>query len=322
ISHIAALIRFHHVFWDNGKGRTFQGLEVPLGSHILNLADRVAVLIDKNREILGQVNTITEKLKLQSGKMFNPELVNAFTDLAAKEYFWFEAAAPQRESIMFRGVQKSFILLDMEMLLSFTQLFSRIIDFRSRHTATHSSGVAVVAETLAGLTGFSSRECRLIRIAGYLHDLGKLSVPTEILDKAGPLTADEFNIVKRHPFYTFQLIEQIGNLGDIKGWAAYHHEKMNGTGYPYHLTDQNLSLGSRITMVADIFTALTEDRPYRKGLPTDMVFSILTDKASNNELDANLVGLLKNNFSKIDTLRLKTQQDAWKEYQSIGIEEV
>jgi HD-GYP domain-containing protein (c-di-GMP phosphodiesterase class II) len=317
LANVASIIRFHHVPWNSGKGNNFQGLEVSLYSHILHLADRISVLIDPQKEPLSQVQTIVSTIEAKEGILFVPELVEAFKALAQREYFWLEASSPSRSTLLFKGVLRTSITLDIHGLLSFARLFARIIDFRSRHTATHSSGVAAVAGRIAELIGFSEREVRDLKIAGYLHDLGKLSVPQEILDKEEPLTEDEFNIIKRHAFYTYSLLDQIESMDRINTWASYHHERLDGSGYPFHLTSSDFPLGSRIIAVADIFTALTEDRPYRAGMSDEKVLSILTDMAEENQLDPYLVELLKRYADSIGSIRRETQEAARKEYQAI-----
>lgn len=314
---VAEIIRYHHVPWSHGKGTVFNGNKVPFYSHIIHLADRVAVLINPKEEPITQAQGIIEKITAKKEKLFKTELVEIFTKLAVREYFWLEAASPSRSSMMFRGVLRASIVLDTDGLLSFAELFSKIIDFRSRHTATHSTGVAAVAEKIASIMGFSERETRDIKIAGYLHDLGKLSIPKEILDKEETLTDGEFNIIKRHAFFTFNLIDQIESMDHINTWASYHHERLDGSGYPFHLTEKTLPLGSRIIAVADIFTALTEDRPYRKGMADREVLAVIDELSDNGEIDSYIVSILKNNLAEISRLRLQAQQDAREEYQRI-----
>jgi HD-GYP domain-containing protein (c-di-GMP phosphodiesterase class II) len=314
LSNIALLVRYHHVPWNEGRGHEFKGEKVPMGSHILHLADRIDVLINKQQEILGQVKGIVERIKEFSGKMFVPELVDAFISLSPKEYFWLSVVSLSIDSILSNRFRSATIELDIENLLSLAKLFSHIIDFRSRFTAVHSSGVAATAEGLARFAGFSERECKMMRIAGYLHDLGKLAVPAEILEKPAKLTEEEFNVIRSHPFYTYRILEPISGLDLINAWASLHHERMDGTGYPFHLKGQDLSLGSIIMAVADVFTALTEDRPYRKGMTSYGVLQILREMAENSALNSYVVSLLELHFDDINSLRASAQKTSVEEY--------
>jgi len=315
LSNIALLVRYHHVPWNEGGGQEFKGKQVPMGSHLLHLADRIDVLISKQKEILGQVKGIVEMIKEFSGKMFVPELVEAFVSLAPKEYFWLGVVSPSIDSILSNRVKLATIDLSIEDLLSLTKLFSHIIDFRSRFTATHSSGVAASAEALARFAGFSERECKMMRIAGYLHDLGKLAVPTEILEKPAKLTEEEFNVIRSHTFHTYRCLEPIGGLDLINTWASFHHERIDGTGYPFHQKGQHLSLGSRIMAVADVFTAINEDRPYRKGMTRDRALQLLRQMVENTALDSDIVSLLELHFDEINSLRVAAQDVSFEEYQ-------
>lgn len=314
LSGAAAIVRFHHVPWDKGGGTEFDGESVPLGSHILQLADRVAALINRQQEILGQVEAICWKIEQQSGKMFMPKLVDAFKSIARKEYFWFDAISLSLGSILSNMVGTVKVELGLDKLLSLANMFCRVIDFRSAFTATHSSGIAASAKELARLAGFAERECQMMKVAGYLHDLGKLAVPLEILEKPAKLTKDEINIMQSHTFHTYRILESIKDFDVINAWAAYHHERLNGTGYPFHLKGDDISLGSRIMAVADVFTAVTEDRPYRKGMNSNEALKILQRMADNSALDPHIVSLLRSSFDEINSVRMAAQTAAIEEY--------
>lgn len=300
----AEIIRFHHVPWDAGAGESFEGALVPFASHVVHLADRIAVLLSCDREVLGQSPEIVRRIVEERGKKFAPALVDAFQALAHSECFWFDAVSPEIGRVLLRqhhgGARAE---LYTQQLFGVTRLFSHIIDCRCRFTANHSSGVAAVAERLAGFAGLSRQERGLIEIAGYLHDLGKLAVPASILEKPGKLTAEEFNIVRKHPYDTFRILGTVESLATIAKWAALHHESLNGCGYPFHYSGENLPLGARIMAVADIFTALSEDRPYRRGMSKGALARTLEDMARDRLLDKNLVALTTAGYATIDAVR-------------------
>lgn len=314
--HIADIVRFHHVPWNEGRGAEFRGREVPLGSHILHLADRIAVLINRRKEILGQVEGITAAIQDKTGKMFHPQLVEVYRSLAGKEAFWLDLASnnfiPSLKK--YQSLNLDDINLNMYGILDLSQFFAKIIDFRSSFTANHSSGVAASAEALARLTGFTEQECLMMKVAGFLHDLGKLAVPTEILEKPGKLNKEELNVVRSHTFYTYQTLKPITELETINKWASFHHERLDGSGYPFHLSGEQLCLGSRIMAVADVFTAITEDRPYRKGMDRNKSLKILKEMAKNLALDYSVVDVLEKNYDDINDIRSTAQETSGKEY--------
>lgn len=314
-SKIVSMIRYHHVPWNGGQGSELMEKQVPIGSYILHLADRVDVLINRQDEVLGQVQWICERIESYSKTVFMPELVKVFTRLAAKESFWFDVVFPSISQVLERKVRATSIELDLDGLLDLAKLFSRIIDFRSRFTAVHSSGVAASSEALAKFYGFSQQECQMMRIAGYLHDLGKLAVPPEILESQSKLGEDEIRVIKSHTFYTCRILETINGLDVINAWASLHHERLRGQGYPFHFQGEELSLGSRIMAVADVFTAVAEERPYRKGMGKEEALEVLKQMGETSKLDSEIVSTLALHYDEIDSIRMVAQSTASNEYE-------
>ncbi|MGD9475852.1 MAG: HD-GYP domain-containing protein [Eubacteriaceae bacterium] len=155
-----------------------------------------------------------------------------------------------------------------------SRLFSRVIDFRSPFTAVHSVGVAVVGSEIGKMCGLDQATCQKIKIAGYLHDLGKLAISNELLEKPAKLSDKEFAMVKAHVYETFILLDRVSGMEEINAIASLHHEKLDGSGYPFKMTAGQLNTEARILAIADIFTALTENRPYRKGMNREAVKAI------------------------------------------------
>lgn len=307
-SEIAPLVHFHHVPWEDGAGAEFEGESVSMGSHILHLADRIAVLIETKDEILKQVSGIVEKINQSNGRLFMPDVVDAFNRLASREYFWFDTFSPSVAWTSISDVDWESVELNDSNLSELANLFRRIIDFRSHFTSTHSSGVAAAAQAISDLAGFSKDEIKMMLIAGYLHDLGKLAVPKEILEKPGMLSGEEVGIMRHHAYYTDRILRPISVLDIIRNWGALHHERLDGSGYPFHLSEKDLSLGSKIMAVADVFVALTEDRPYRKGMGREETLSVIEKMAWNSLLDAGIVSLLKHNYNELNSVRIAAQE--------------
>lgn len=316
---VAPIIRHHHVSWPEGEAKHRPGERVPIEYFALNFADRLEVMIDPDREILAQVPEIVSYVRERSGSLFMPEVVEAFCRLAVRESFWLDIVSTNLDSILQETLANSSFSfeLSLESLLDISRLFSQIIDFRTPFTATHSSGVAIVAEALALRRGFSPQEGILMRVAGYLHDLGKLAVSPEILNKPGRLTDEEMRIIRKHTYYTYHTLKTIQGLDTVNEWASFHHETLDGGGYPFHHDGDRLPLGSRIMSVADIFTALSEDRPYRNGMQRPQVEDILQKMASDRKIDADLVATLLANYDEIDGLRRAEQQVAMRAYERV-----
>ena len=306
-SKVAKIIQYHHANYDPLKR------SIPLGSYIVHLADRISVLPDERLEILGQVPEILENIRLKKHQ-FHPDILAAFINLSKLECFWIEAFLPSANTSVLKKALFSKKIIGVDILKSFAKVLSQLIDFRTGFTATHSSGVAAVARDLAAISGFSERECKLMEIAGLLHDIGKLAVPNEILEKNGKLNKEEFNVIKKHTFYTHSILSKITGLEEVAIWASYHHERLDGNGYPFHVKGEDFSKLARIMAVADTFTALTEDRPYRLGMNKEQSMEVLFNMAKYGGIDKNLIGLANNNFFRINEIRVKAQKEERKDY--------
>ena len=302
------IVRFHHKEWQHWK----ESIENPLvfESQLLSLADYIERKIKRNCYILHQHEDVISMVESLSGSLFHPQIIDLFLTVSSREEFWLDLVSPRLYSLLlhegpFRKMEIGFS--DISLI---SELFRNIIDFRSRFTSTHSSGVAASASMLSKVFGLTETETGLMEVAGNLHDVGKLAISSSILNKPGKLTKKEMAVMKSHTYYTYSVINTIGGLQQIAEWAAYHHEKLDGSGYPFHCTASELSTGARIMMVADIFTALTEDRPYRKGMSKDGVVKILKQFSDRCLLDTRIINLLFENYEKISTYVAEKQTAA------------
>lgn len=303
----ATIVRYHHVPWADGAGQHFEGNEVPSLSHLIYLANRIAVLILNDIPIFKQVAFIEEKICAQSGKRFVPEFVEAFRHVSKQEAFWLDIMSSSLDDILREKSQLPDISLNLNGVEELARFFSNIVDTRSHFTANHSSGVAACAEELGALMGMSVTGCQEIKIAGYLHDLGKLAVPDFILEKPEKLDDEERSVIKGHTYHTYSILKKVAGLEDIVNWASFHHETLTGDGYPFHRNADQLALGSRILTVADIFTALNEDRPYRKGMCKSEVEKIFSKMTDEGRIDRSVVSVLMENFDRVNEVRVQAQ---------------
>ena len=311
----AELIKHHHAHFDKSPAG------IPIGSYIIHLADRISVMLDGQREILGQVPKIMLDID-RNRSIFHPSTLSALRRIANKEYFWIETSMLSICAVMPETMRFARKIVDLETLRGLAKVIAQIIDFRSRFTSTHSSGVAAVAAELTAISGFSKKECMLMEIAGYLHDIGKLAIPNDILEKNGALNHEEFNAMRKHSYYTYVILSKIKGFEQIAMWAAYHHEKLNGNGYPFHVKGDNFTKLARIMAVADIVTAITENRPYRLGMDSNKAIGILSDMVDSGGIDKGIVDIVRENFPRISEVRMKAQLKAQQEYSDFyGFEE-
>ncbi len=313
-SPLAAVVRESQTPWQRLKSiHADLKLTHQIGQ-IVHLADAVSLLLNDESPVLNQIGQVQQMIHCDGESEFSPELLSAFDMLCSREAIWMDMIY-RPQFFLDLITENRFITLDETVIL--TEFMSKIIDFRSPFTAMHSAGVATTAVALAELVGMSEDECKMMRIAGYLHDIGKLKIPNEILDKPGKLTDEEFNIMKEHAYYTWIILKDVGGFEQISAWAALHHEKLNGSGYPFHLGERELSLGSRIMTVADIFSALTEERPYRKSMEKERVVTILREDAQRGLLSGSVADLLIEHYDAINGRRAVESKAASKKYQEI-----
>jgi HD-GYP domain-containing protein (c-di-GMP phosphodiesterase class II) len=170
--------------------------------------------------------------------------------------------------------------------------FADIVDAKSPFTGSHSQRVAAIAERVAVQLGLPDTAVVDVRRAGLLHDLGKLGVPNIILDKPGRLEAAEFEVIRRHPELTLRILEPVPAFSAVAELAACHHERLDGRGYFRGLAAPELSIGARIVAVADVYEAITADRPYRPAMPTEAALDVL-DAEAGEHLAADVVAALR-----------------------------
>jgi len=293
----AKIVRNHHKPWKEWD-KSLDSTNVT-ESQIVNLADTVERSIKRDQYILHQVDRLKEKIAAGSGSDYHSDIVALFMDLSIREDFWLDLASPRLFSIMLHFGPFRKIEIDIKELSSLTLIFRSIIDFRSKFTATHSTGVAECAVILSKIFGFNDSEIAQIEVAGNFHDLGKLAIPNAILEKPSSLTKEEMAIIKQHPYFTYSVLNTIGGLDEIAAWAGFHHEKLDGSGYPFHISSGEISTGGKIIAVADIFTALAEDRPYREGLKRDSIEKIFSKQVVNKCLDRRIVDIMLDNYKEI-----------------------
>ncbi|MBI5409702.1 MAG: HD domain-containing protein [Nitrospirae bacterium] len=295
----ARIMRFHHMDWQDWT----EPIETPLAleSQMLHIADYLERRIDRSVYILHQNEGILADIIEHRGSYFHPDVVDLLLTVSGSEEFWLDLMSPRLYSLLLHEGPYRKLDMGIEELIRISELFRSIIDFRSRFTATHSSGVAAAASILSRIFGLTEMEIRLMEVAGNLHDLGKLVIPNGILDKPGKLDREEMAIMKSHTYFTYSVLNTIGGFREIAEWAAYHHEKLDGSGYPFHCKAGELSTGARIMMAADIFTALAEDRPYRKGMSENGIIQIMKQFQDRKLLDPRIISLLFDNYSEISS---------------------
>lgn len=291
---LAEPIRYHHDRFCGGNPSGFVGDEIPLLSRIIHIADRVEVQITKSEHIFIQRDRIMENMEIND--FFDSEIIAVLKNLSQIEYFWLNIINSDYMNSFMKNLdffeKRSFDLSDMIVI---AEIFSKIIDATSHFTATHSKNVANVTRALAIIQGFCNKEADQFYLAGLLHDLGKLAIPNEILNKPGKLSKIECEIVKQHPYYSYTILNEVDGFKNIASWVGAHHETLDGNGYPFRLNASEICLGCRILATADIYCALVESRPYGNGVSNEIALNTMDQMVKAEKIDNKIVHALRIN---------------------------
>ena len=276
-------ILYHHECADGSGpfGKTAE--ETPLGAQLIHIADITDRQMPMGSLTEADLPALRAYIEKQRERLFGGQMCDlllsvleegALTGLS--EEIFLQAAAEIPETVY-----------DADMR-ALSALFARIIDYPSPFTKKHSVGLAKKAEAMALHYGWGEETAEQLYCAGALHDIGKLLVKKEVLEKAGKLDQEEYRHIQSHAYETNRLLSRLEGLEQITQWASYHHEKLNGMGYPFGKTAEELDEKCRLLACLDIYQALTEDRPYKAGMKHHKAMSILRELAEKGELDSRI----------------------------------
>ena len=271
----ADAIRALDEHWDGaGEPLGLRGEEIPLLGRILCLAQTLEVFT----RTVGLPGALGMAMR-RRGRWFDPALVDAVLATRDDRAFWGPLEDPRAVPAVAAWEPPDRVReAGHDELDRVAEAFAQVIDAKSPYTARHSAGVARWAVAAGAVLGETTERLRDLRRAGLLHDIGKLAVSSRILDKPTRLDEAEFAVVREHPRFTQQILERVACLRDIVEPAASHHERLDGTGYHRGLAAFDLSRPARILAVADVYEALTAERPYREALPRERALEIIGEQ--------------------------------------------
>jgi len=259
----------------NGQGRP-QGLAgeaIPLYSRIALLAQVVDVF-----HTAGGRQAALDEVRGRAGGWFDPALVKVFDAVADDDAFWATLAAPDVMSAVLALEPASHVVeLDDDYLDDIAAAFGQVVDSKSPYTSGHSARVALYTDLIAETLGLAPERRRWLKRGALLHDVGKLGVSNSVLDKPGKLDAEEWAAVQAHAAYTEAILIRIGAFAELAVVSAAHHERLDGKGYPRGLTAEQITLETRIITTADIFDAITAERPYRGAIPIPKTLEMMAE---------------------------------------------
>ena len=260
--------------WD-GSGRPDHriGDDIPMGARIALTAQVADVFLNSS----GIGSAVTE-ISSRSGSWFDPEVAKAAISVLSDPWLQQRLADPGLAArVLLQSDTAGAKPLTEDLMDRIIEGFSQVIDAKSPFTNNHSRRVAAYVELASTALGYDDLERRWMRRAALLHDIGKLGVPNRILDKPGRLDDAERAVIETHPVLGQTILGKIGLFARVAHLAEAHHERLDGAGYPNRLSAAGISRDVRVLTVADIFDALSAERPYKPALPPEKVHEIMTD---------------------------------------------
>jgi HD-GYP domain-containing protein (c-di-GMP phosphodiesterase class II) len=275
--------------WDgHGKPEHLVGDAIPLYARIALLAQVVDVF-----HTTGGPSVAVAEARLRSGQWLDPGLVAVFERVAARDDFWSTLGSAELPDLVYAlEPARHSVPLDDDYLDEIAEAFGQIIDAKSHFTAGHSARVALYTDLIAEQLHLTPERRRWLRRGALLHDMGKLGVSNAVLDKPGKLDAAEWKAMRMHATYTEQILSGIAPFAELAQVAGAHHERLDGTGYPRGLAADAIAMETRIITTADIFDAISADRPYRAAVPVDQTLAMM-DKIVGTALDPRCMHALR-----------------------------
>ena len=281
-------ILYHHENADGSGAFKKKYYEVPIYARLIHFADQIDVDFNLTNVSKEKYNDIIKFIRKNADKLFEKEICDFF-----EEEFSIEKISilgqDDLSNIITKALPDINIVYSNDDIMSFANFIANIIDYKSKFTRKHSIGIAQKAATLAKYYKYSDDDISKLYLAGALHDIGKLAVDKDILEKPGKLTYDEFEKIKSHATYTYKMLKDIQGLEEVCLIASYHHEKLDGSGYPFGKKCEDLTKDQRIMEVLDIYQALIEERPYKKSMSHGEAIDILNIMARNKLIDEDIL---------------------------------
>ena len=285
------VILYHHEEADGSGPFEKKWTEVPLFARIIHFSDMLDAFCKAQKFDEDVFNKAVHFIEKNKDKRFDSEVTKMFFDAFDKEEF-SRLGDEHIEEYFWEKVpcEKSFYSFNV--LKDLADLFAKIIDYKSEFTSRHSLGVARTASKISEIMGYDKVICDKMYLAGTLHDVGKIAIGNEILEKPARLTDEEFAKMKNHAGYTYMILSKVDGFEEIRDIAAFHHERLDVSGYPFGKRADDLTTLQRIMACTDIYQALTEKRPYKDGMDHDKACEILKDMADKNWIDKNITEVI------------------------------
>ena len=285
---VQGAILYHHENADGTGPFGKKAAETPIFAQLIHIADTIDAQFNLSERTDGKFQQVRDFVHDETGTLYDPAVAQAFLNcFTDPDNMYLDLAT--LDDRLHQVLPEIEIDYPPKEILRLADFFAKIIDYKSRFTFNHSSGVAQKAQQIAVYYGWDTEKQAQFYLSGALHDVGKLMTQTELLEKPGKLTDTEFVQIKEHAHGTYSVLRPIRGLEHIARWAYNHHEKLNGSGYPFGINGAELSKEERVMNCLDIYQALRENRPYHEGMSHEKAMAIFHSMADNKEVDEKIV---------------------------------
>ena len=292
------IVKYHHEFY-NGKG--YYGIPkeaIPPFCRIISLVDELDTLFNPKKALFNErtqliiKDYITNNIKV----LFFEDEANALLSVMDQKFFE-EINRDNFDSLLLSMIPKINVTTTYQGIQKLVEMYANIINSKTEYTYTHTNDLISKVNILLDYYQLSEKDRHTLIIASHLHDIGKLGISNDILEKPGKLTEDEFAIIKTHPEMGYNILKDIVGFSEVANLVYSHHEKLNGKGYPRGLKAHEINFNTRLLTCLDIYQSLVESRPYRKGFTHQEAINIMNDMVNKNEIDGRIVRDIDNVFT-------------------------
>lgn len=300
---VTGAILFHHEN-ANGSG-PFRKVseETPIFAQLIHFADKLDSDCNLANITEEKYQKIQQYLKEKSGSYFAKDIVAAFQQIFNKE-FLLNFGNLNMDDILHEQIPQIEQEYTTEQIKQVALVFANIIDYKSVSTKNHSIAMAVRCAKMGEYYHYSKEKIDQLYIAGALHDIGKLLINNNVLEKPASLTNEEYSYMKNHAWHTYKILKQIQGFDEITNLASFHHERLDGSGYPFHKTADELTKDERLLECLDVYQALIEKRPYKKEMTHEEAIDILQKQAEPGKLDLEIIHDIDQNRENIEEVEL------------------
>lgn len=281
------IVLHHHENW-NGSG--FFGIKhdkLSLRAAALRIADNVDLLFALGKSDENTASALRRHLIDSREILYHPLLTDVYLKILNDDMLQGMTNAHIDAALAAIMPNCKRVIASEEMVKA-CSVFASIIDARSRFTLNHTMGIAQKVAVMSEYYQFSRQHTDMLVMSAYLHDIGKLTIPLQILEKNSSLNDDEFAVMRGHAQASYSILRSVRGLEDVAVWGPSHHEKLDGSGYPHGKVGAELCFESRLLTCVDIYQALRENRPYRAGMNHAEAMVILHNMVDKGKIDADI----------------------------------